>query len=286
MSLYTLTERFGKSIGYDVSTLLNDYVLFISTDSDPIMAYLGGTSTIQPTSSFNALKSLKNRFYDCYTNIRGRIDKIDGNEFFDVVEAIEDAMLSLEQLSKYGKFAKTSIRDSGYLAGYSIDDSVHQGQTMEKLVSSYGYSDPDNQWTDVAIQNSMRETAYAVDGSGRIQIPLNGNFNAFVSNGVVDYQGYKSAYGKDIGKKIIFSDGDVKVLEYDDTMLQSAEILSGLKIGDNPEFPEDGINPYMVYNAATAGTAYPSIVRQLTNTFAKDDCFSTVTISEAEVNQV
>lgn len=282
---YSLVERFDKIVGYSTKNLLSDYVSFIDAESSYITAYFSGDIEEQPTRSFNALKTLKIQFktaIDCVSNTKNGLDNL---EYFDVVESIEDAYNTLCMLEKYGKFSRTGVGANGYSSGQQISTSLHQGQTMEDMTGSFGFDNPDNQWADIAIKNAMAETSYTTSGSGKISIPLNSKNNSITVNGVVDYQSTYSAYGKDVNRKITIKDTDLLVLGYKETMVQSAEILSGMAKGDNPEFKEDGIDPYMIYNTATSGTSYPSIIRQIISTFGKDDCFSSVEISDIKKDQ-
>ena len=58
-----------------------------------------------------------------------------------------------------------------------------------------------------------------------------------------------------------------------------------LKKGDVPEFPLDGLNVMSGVGSNVNSIQYPSIFRQLSQIFAKDDTLSSFTLKSISTNQ-
>lgn len=92
----------------------------------------------------------------------------------------------------------------------------------------------------------------------------------------------ESVYGKDLQKKLEFADDDLKVLGYKETIRQAFEIALNLRRGDNPEFPNDGLQSSLVIGQNLNSILYPSLLRQLYDVFAKDDTMRSIAIVDVK----
>ena len=113
------------------------------------------------------------------------------------------------------------------------------------------------------------------------------NNTSFFINGIVDnIDSADKTYGLDIDQIIKFSNDDLNVLGYKDTMFQSVSILTNLQKGDDPAFPDRGIDVKSVVgqNSNLAGIAYPIIFRQLAANFATDDSLKSFSITDVKKN--
>ncbi len=105
-------------------------------------------------------------------------------------------------------------------------------------------------------------------------------------SGVVDnIDTAEKTYGKDIDRNIAFENDDLIVLSYKDTFFQSMKILMDLRKGDDPAFPERGLDVKNILGGSLAGISYPIIFRQLADNFATDDGFKSFSITDVKRQQ-
>jgi hypothetical protein len=103
---------------------------------------------------------------------------------------------------------------------------------------------------------------------------------------VVDVIFGESVYGKDLQQKLEFENDDLKVLGYQETIKQAFNIALNLRRGDNPEFPNDGLQSSLIIGQNLNSILYPSILRQLYDTFAKDDTMKSIAITNINHNNI
>ena len=89
--------------------------------------------------------------------------------------------------------------------------------------------------------------------------------------------------GKDLYKKIQFANDDLVALDYDVTILQAANILSGMRRGDNPGNPNAGLQTNVIAGSNKAIMNFPVIVRQMSQTFAGDDTLKNFSVNNIAV---
>jgi hypothetical protein len=270
-------ENFNLITGYDLESYLNSFVLFIDTDRQSIVDFYQGNAESLPSKSLNELDRLLKETTKIEELFNSNSDSFSTADFCDLVDLIGDIKLKLLTTKKTAKWTRSSFGEGQYNANVEVDVTLNQNQTLEQLARNIGYLDEDNDWLELALKNNLIEEDYTSQGGLKLK--------AFLQNGlkikilsIVDVISGENVYGKDIQKKIEFSDNDIKVLGYKDTINQAFEIAVKLKRGDNPEFPNDGLQSSLIVGQNLNSILYNSIFRQIYQTFTKDDTFKDISI--------
>jgi hypothetical protein len=152
-----------------------------------------------------------------------------------------------------------------------------------------GSLNPNDEWADLAIKNRLEEEDYSNDGGTDLKITFNRGNAGLKVNAVVDVIQGKSIYGKDVYRKIqwVKDNGflNLKVLSYDDTIMQAIDILANLKKNDNPDNPNNGLQSNIVVGSNRALFNFPVIIRQMSQTFANDDTLKNFKINNLSRDQ-
>lgn len=271
-------DDFQSLTQYDIRSFFNRYIEFVDDHYADIVNYFSGVSDIVPQESFSRLNSLSSDHKNIVDVVILNNHSLANYEYWIVVEYIEDIGTFLETAMNTSKWVRSSSISGGYRNGVRQDVMMGQGETIEDVERNKVLSPQFQEtWIDTAIQNNLREEDYDSSGGKLIKGILQGDRGVFL-NGVVDnIDTPEKTYGLDIDRNIIFENNDLKTLSYRDTILQCAEILCSLKQGDDPGFPDRGINRQLI-GSNIASITYPSIFRQLSGNFATDDSFRSISI--------
>lgn len=275
---------FYRITKYNVLSLIKGYVDFIDIHYSSIIDYFSGISKTNPVKALESLNSLLKEQKRVDDIIILNQNSISDYRFWILVEYIEDMRVTLETAKNISRWLRSSPTKDGYRRKPIVEFMLSQGQTLEDLERvKIGREQFRDTWVDTALQNQLREEDY--DHSGGVLIKGSfANESSIFLNGVVDnIDTPEKTYGIDIDKTITWVDNDLKVLDYKDTIFQCAEILSLLKQGDDPSFPERGLSRDMGSNLL--GITYPSIFRQLFGNFATDDSFKSIAVIDVKREQ-
>lgn len=275
----TTFENFYKITGYDVEYFLNDFLSFISDDSQSIIEYYSGNLKEAPSYAFDRLnyflKESRKVLEICELNKNSFSNVADWN-LLEQLEEIKGKTIYLENISK---FLRSPIINVKYQSGININYGLPQNQTLEKVSRLIlGSSDFDNDWAEIAIDNSLREEDYGIEGGVLLKVVFDENHKFNYVESVIDNIEGEKICGLDINKRLTFVDDDLETLGYSKTIEQAFAILLGLQKGDNPEFPSDGITKEAIVGNSIMSLKFPIIFRQYYSLFAKDDTFSSFCI--------
>jgi hypothetical protein len=210
----------------------------------------------------------------------------DNYDYWALLEYVEDIGHALETVNNISKWLRSSIIGIGNQANVRVDIMAEQGEGLESIernkIRSIEYNDS---WVQTALENELREEDYDLSGGYIIRAVFKNNASIFLNSVVDNIDSAEKTYGKDIDRNIGWSDDDLNVLEYKDTILQSADILTGLRKGDDPSFPDRGINPKILVGSNIAAISYPTIFRDLAASFATDDSFKSFGITKIKREQ-
>jgi len=279
--------KISNLIGFDLQSYLIGIDLFFSNDSQKIKDYYSANVKIADVNAFDKLNFFVPENKRLIEKIKDNHEVLSNYQYWILFDFIEDISTKLDTLDNYSRWARSSVRKNSLSQFPEIDYTLKQGETLENLEIKLGSVNKDQDWYDTAIRNTLEEEDYTPSGGVKLKaIFKNANTTSFNISSVVDnIDSGEKTYGKDFDRKIDFVNNDIKVLTYKETIYQSAEILSSLGRGDNPEFPEYGLDKQGVLGANKSSLLFPAIFRQMAETFKTNDSFSSFTIDEISTNQ-
>ncbi len=280
--------KVNKILGIRVDTFLFDFVNFNEKYFFHIVDYYKGEAN-RNQAIFSEMDRLEAVSLEIITGFQNNKTSFDNLKDWEVLEMVEEARAGIQMMFKVSKFLRSSIVLATYNNGIQNKDyMLKQGQYLEGVAwAELKSDDPNNDWTDISIDNNLNEESYTP--RGLINLKLN-----YVNQGtvndikvVVDNITGENILGKDILQKLTFYDvgdntDDLMVLEPRDTVIQASSILLNLSKNDNPEFWEDGIPSNLLGNTGTA-FAYPIFFRELANIFSTDDTISSFQLNEIKL---
>jgi len=281
-------EEIKKITGIDIELIFNDFADFMDFDFIKIKNYYEGKLDNNYIDSFRKLKDLEENVDNLLVKINKSSSSFSNIIFWDLLDIIENIKNKIKTINVLSKFLRTSIVNAQYDSGINQQEFlVRQNQLLRGVAwAELKSKDPNNDWVDIAIKNNLREEDY--DNSGRnpantnegffIKINFKNNGTITQINSVVDNINGENILGRDIKQILTFKDEDLEVLNYQETASQSADILIGLKKGDNPEFWLDGI-PSSLLGQGQIIFAYPVLFRKIVEIFKSDDTFDSFRVS-------
>ena len=280
-----ILDEFKKITGKDINAYFTSAINFFTNDYNTIVNYYSGQTdsiTSTPFTNFDNLILENKNVFETFKNHSKQFNNL---KWFLLIEQIEEIDNRLKTLAKINKWSRSSLTKVGYNPSVTIDYTLQQNQTLENLSASTGSDNPQDDWEDIAISNRLEEEDYSMDGGTNITLSFKKTKGNFVINSVVDVITGKSIYGKDLDKAIQFADDDLKVLSYDNTILQAAGILANLRKNDNPDNPNAGLQSNVVAGSNRNVFNFPVIIRQMTQTFAGDDTLKNFTVDNISLDQ-
>jgi hypothetical protein len=273
-------DKFKRIAKYDVKKLLIDFTNFAQSGALDLYSYYNGDSGAYPTVAYNELIRLQREMVGATEKFRINANSFILYDFWVLLEMVEDAISRLDTIANYSVWTRSPILNGLVGKSSEIDHVIKSGQTLEEISADVqGDVDPQNQWVDIAIRNSLNEEAYDTNGGVILKVNFGNNVNSLSLNAVVDnINTAEKTYGLDIDRTLTYTDNDLKTLSYNGTIQQAADILGGLKKDDNPFHPNDGLDVKTVLGNSLAAISFPIIFRQLVQTFSKDDTFASISI--------
>ena len=273
----SILSEFKSITQIDLESLLKEIEIFLKTDKIMIENYYSGKREERTQLSFRKFDDLENKLENTFEKIRSFKGRFNHYRWWELIELLEQINDSFNSIRNYHRWQKCSISKFGYEGDPVIDYVTKEGQTLEKISANIKEDkDPSNDWYDIAVFNDLREEDYDLNGGKELKLKLNRKVSNFKVDAVVDVIRGKSIYGIDVDRTLSFvEDGDqqtdIKVLDNDKTILQTVDILIGLRKNSNPDFPLDGLQSNVIVGGNRALFNFPILVRQLQQTFATDD---------------
>lgn len=274
-------ENFNGLTGYDLQTYLIDFADFVEQDRQSIIDFYSGNSDILPSSSIEEMERLlkeNNKIEEIFISNK---DSFNTTDYVDLADLIGDIGLKLKTIQNTAKWVRSSVTDNRYNRNIEVDVTLNQNQTLEQLSKNIGYLDQENDWLDLALRNDLIEEDYTSEGTLKLKASLQNNLRIQIQSVVNVIQG-QSIYGKDLQKKLTFENNDLKALGNVDTINQAFEIAVNLRRGDNPEFPNEGLESSLIVGQNLNSILYPAIFRQLYQNISQDDTFKSISILDVK----
>lgn len=279
-------DDFERLTSYDIKKYFSEFITFVDVDYANITNYYTQKATVNPTKAFDRLKWLIKENIKVIDVIILNSPSLDNYDYWSIVEYIEESTHVLQTANNASKWLRSSITGDGYRQQVLGEYLTKQGEDLEKVERSVLKS---NNWTDdwvkTALENELREEDYDLEGGALIKVIFKNNSSILLESVIDNINTPEKTYGKDVDRRISIQDDDLVVLDYQETILQSAKILTDLNRGDDPYFPERGKNIKSILGGSLAAISYPTLFRELAANFATDDSFRSFQISDVKKGQ-
>lgn len=273
-------DDFKNITNYDIENFLNNYVSFIENEYNDIDAFFIGKRNDLDRVSVSVFKNIKSECEIILSLFSLYKESFKKGEFIDLLINIEDINERLTSIDNLPRWYRTNISVSNYSNTVNLDYILGQNQTIESLIALYNGTETD--FNKISVNNNAIEEN-VIDGF-RVNLQLKKTtLNSIES--VIDSLNNESIYGLDLDRNIELIDNDLLNLNYKNTIVQLIDILMGLKINDNPEYPEDGINPSILIGNPIKTINSPIILRQINSVFNQEDVIKSISLKEITSQQ-
>ena len=274
-----LLDEIKKITGIDLSYTIYNFIYFMDFYYPDIINYYSGLTSVPNGDSFKKLNILLDESKTLINILNLNKQSFSSVEIHILLENIEEMHTKLCIIDNISKFLRSTIVKGQFNLGVIDQVSLNYNETLEKLSRRINSINSDNDWVDSAIKNDLIEEDYTPDGGVILKVVYN-NAPGGISNmlSIVDNIEGEKMYGLDIDRNLSFIDNDLKILTYKETINQSIDIKLGLKQGDVPEFPRDGIQLNQTIGSNINSVQFPILFRQLSSLFSKDDSISSFSI--------
>lgn len=283
-----MLEEFYQLTNKDLTSYFQQVKTFFSgSDYQKLINYYSGKVSSIDSTPFNNLQSLADQTKEIFTLYSNFSNSMSGSWFYDLLDIIENIDNRISTSQNLNRWCRSSLNLTGYSPIGEVQYTIGQNESLERISKDLlNSTSPEDDWFDIAKRNDLTEESYTSQGGNSIVLPSSPTSNfAFPLNSVMDVINGKSVYGKDLDRNfsIDVELGDIKVLDYDDTILQSSDILINLKKNDNPDFRDKGLQTTLVIGSNSASLNFPVIRRQLSDSFSTDDTFTSFNITSIQV---
>lgn len=279
-----IVSEFSHITRYPLATYLDNFVTFIENKRDDIVNYYRGTVTKPNITSFKLLNDLLVQAEKVNDLIEIHKNRFTNTSYWELIELLSNIQTTLWTIDNSSIWLRSSITKNNFTPSIEIEKTLKQHQTLENLSQSIGSNNKEQDWISIALRNDLAEEDYTPDGGTLIKLQYSNKYSFFLESVVDNIIGEK-VYGIDIYRKLTFVDDDLRTLSPKETIVQTVDILSSLKQGDTPEFPQDGIQGSLVVGSNRMSIAYSVLFRQLYDTFKKDDTLKSFKIAKIENSQ-
>lgn len=266
-------DKFEKLTGYKLRTdFLKRFALFTINQKNRITNYYSGKTKNPFAPAFAELDYLKNQSSIVKGLMEGNKSSLANTENWELLEMLSNVHSAIKTIDESSRWLRSSISKGNFNTTVNVDVTLKMAQTLEKVSSDVlGSSDSQNRWIQLAIDNDLTEEDYSPQGGNLLKVGFENKKAITISSIVDNIDSSEKVKGLDIQRVYEFTNDDLKVLGYDKTFEQSVEVLTGLKQGDHPGFPELGINKDVVVGSTRNFISYPILTRNFYETFATDD---------------
>ena len=266
-------QKIEKLLGYDIENFFNIYDVFVSNHL-PSLKYFYKTDDANylPFDSFKVLENLLEESKFIYNKINNHKNILNNSVYFEIInnfEEIYSKLLTWNNLGVWMHSEKDIYRDMTSRIPYQLS----KNETIEQMSSEVGYANRDEGFVDITWENRTKETDWDLHGGNRLYYRYTDTYREMEYD-IITLVGTlfgEKVYGLDIDQNFIFEDNDLKTLMYRDTFIQTCNILINLRLNDNPEFPNDGIDKRMLSNRQDTFMSMPILKRNMIDYIGRDD---------------
>lgn len=289
MASGNIYNDFFRLTGKNIIPFLTDSVTFLEIEYVDIVKYFEGNIQNITSEPFKIFDDLQKQLKELYVVFESYSNQMIDSRWYELLSQLEEIDNRFATLRNMHKWARSSATNFAFSPNIIVDYTLGNLESLESVAKNVLQEiDSEDSWVDIAALNNLTEEDYSVDTNTKISLRLSNTINLGIKlNSVVDSISGKSVYGKDLDKLIQYDSTteDFKVLDFDDTMLQTVEILINLKKNNNPDFPTLGLQSQAVVGSNRALMNFPVINRQLAETFASDDTLKGFVVKSMNVDQ-
>lgn len=268
----TQLEEFKILTGKDIEPFLQESVRFINTDYPVIVNFFSGNIRKVESSIIKRFTQLKFELGEIFEAFQRNKQSMEHSFYWDLLETVEEIDSKLEYLDNINRWSRSSLSSIAYTNSIRKQHTLRQNQNIERVAEEYLGVSNISDWYKIAFTNHLEEEDYDSEGGNSLVIELDRQTTTKLKvTSVVDTLYGKSIYGKDLYKKLSFSNDDLQVLDYNSTLLQAIDILISLKRNGNPDYPELGLQSQLMVGSNRTSLNFPIIERDLRNVFSTDD---------------
>lgn len=272
-------ENFQRITGFDLEDLFSNVILFTTKMRNNILEFYSGEAKTPNIESFKFMNKIIEDTKVALVFMMQQKDYFNSIEHWILLEMLEDIRTKLLTTSNIGFYIHSSIQKNQFNTDIEREVKLKQYDTLEKVTKrEYNTNNFDNEWVGLSIYNDLEETDYTTNGGIILKAIFPNRGNQFNLDSVLGPLQGELLYGIDLDKKIQYVDNDKKILTPNKTILQAVKILIGLKQGDNPQFPGNGLSSALFVGTNVGSLSFPSIFRQMVNTFKNDDTIFSLVI--------
>jgi hypothetical protein len=280
-------DTHSKIINIDLNQFLIDYQYFLDNYYQNIVDYYSAGADLKKEAieNLDSIYSTSKLIINSYSINR---DRLSGDyDSWEILLLLQDISENLDTI-KNSKTWYKSDKDLVYNTNNKYDYVLKQGQTLEVLADELGYGEPQDDWTDIALENDLIEEDYSPAGGVVLKVSFKNNLEFKIKTVQKAPRG-EEVYGRDFDKYIHYNEAgdDLDILSPGETIRQAYEVLLRLTKGSVPEFPKDGYDKSLI-SSNIHSLQYPVLFRQLSAIFSKDDTFKSFTFNKVsrDVNAV
>jgi hypothetical protein len=276
-------DNFSEVTGYDLSELLNLLDIFFTNYSAQLVAYCNGTVNKPPSTALQLLRKLSvevDNALALYEQYKSSFTTLGD---WEVLEAIDEFRTRLDTHANLPKYLRSANVGIGYTTTPSVRSVISADMSPERYLRfRNGTANSDEEWIALTLQQDITEEQYGQDNDDLV-VSLPGNRQSGAQlQAVLGYGIGNEALGRDLDKRLSFTEHDLKVLDPQSTLEQSFLILLNLQKEDIPEFPAMGLQNFVGVSKGSVAYKMQTIMRQLNQTFDTDDTFVGVEVSSVD----
>lgn len=253
---------------------LLDYLVdlrdFLQNDYSEVYNYYSGKSETINVEKLGRLTDLLSRSNDLTRTFQTFSGKLGNVGYWELQQYLQDLKDTLERISKLPKYCRTSKTCRGYKPYIQARVDIGGMKTIQDIAQQAGSVTE----SELIMNNDLQEQDYEIDKLSQIDLLVN-NENSIVVTTIMDSPVGKRIYGRDINRKISFSDNDLAIVEYEENVEQKCDILLGLNKGDVPEYPNFGLT---FRPQGMAHYNYAELISDIRENFAQNDLFDDVNV--------
>lgn len=270
-----VANEFENITKFELLQYFTDYSDFLQNDYSEVYAYYSGNSESIDNAKLTTLSTLLNKSNNLMRIFQEFAGKLGNVGYWELQQYCQDLKDTLERISKLPKYCRTAKTCRGYKPYVQVNEDIGGMKTIADLADQLGNITEN----ELILNNDLEEGDYEIDKLSSITALVENQTNVVVST-IMEQPIGKRIYGKDIQRKIDFSDNDLTIVKYENNVEQKAEILLEINKGDVPEIPNFGKT--VVSGQTYSGYNYGELMSDLQDNFLQDDLFDNVTISDID----
>lgn len=266
-----IANEFQNITKFDLLQYFTKYRDFLQNDYSDIYSYYSGNIEQIEANKLETLEDLLTQSDDLIRTFQTFSGKLGNVGYWELQQYCQDLKDTLERINKLPKYCRTSKTKRGYKPYIQVKEDIGGMKTIQDLSEQLG----DVSEQELILNNDLEEGDYEIDKLSQISAFVDNSTNLVV-NTILEQPIGKSIYGRDINRKITFSNNDLVLVEYENNVEQKAEILLELNKGDVPEIPTFGKN--IISGKSYASYNYAELVSDLRDNFLQDDLFLSIDV--------